>query len=1045
MTPILSHPRYRPAENGMLGAGAQGIVVRVTDKEAPERPLVAKILRGAELGSGALAGEFALLARLSIPGLVRAHDFAKDDISGAPFIVEDFVDGPDVGKYLGESEGAQKNSRLSEIVADVALTLGRLHEAGFVHGDLKPEHVRVPSGGRTVVLDLGAAVVRAKNTQAVGLTRAYAAPEILAGGAVTAAADLFGLGALAWGAATGSAPPRGARGALRDREAWIAPSVADVIEALLAEHPADRPRDTREVLARLGKDAPAGAWESRRGAPVGRERAFSELLRGTERVRYVTGPAGAGKSHLVRELVTATLLAGRTARLLRFPSDDALTIARLVAFFRGAEEALPFDTPQGSLLIVLDELQAAPAELASALDAFRCRSGFTHVHVVATARDAPDGAAATTIGPLDEDAFGALALELGVGASEVPRLREESGALPGWLVAARGRVPLTRDAALERTRGLSPHATEGLATVALALGEAPEGIVVRVVGEPATVAFAELLAASLLTRHADDRGVRYALTSGHLAADLARALASYALVDRVADAMLDGDASAAHLLAIAGAPSPPTRRAELLRRCASRAQAEGLRTEEVEALFALAAEPRERSGELLTRLERLTRDAGMGPSHPRVLAWLEDVGQSDARIRPLALRRRAEAMARAGDSEGARAVASSARDAARELGDPAAEGFAIATVGAVALYRADWETAERALMEARSMAVSFAHDDPEEMARLDHNLGVVLLYRARHHEAAAAFERSLAIKRTLGDKAGCRACLLNLGLALTRCEHFEEAERALDEAILLARALGQTGGRGWCLAARADLDLRRGRTRDAERWTAEARALGDALPAAVRQDLAILRAEIAVAEGDGRFALEALDALDPSARKNDALTDARAHVLEARAHLAKLPADHRRAAPGAGRGRDEPGGRDRRALRSRARVRCVGRRRGGRDVRLGRRSRWSPDCGCGETSAGRRARHRDAQRRAAVPARGDVSRGYRLAPGGRVAKGAERASRGHRCRASLFASAIRSRLARSGDTLGRARFTRRASSARRTLLVRPQRNGHVAS
>src|SRR5262249_60583901 len=130
--------------------------------------------------------------------------------------------------------------------------------------------------------------------------------------------------------------------------------------------------------------------------------------------------------------------------------------------------------------------------------------------------------------------------------------------------------------------------------------------------------------------------------------------------------------------------------------------------------------------------------------------------------------------------------------AARRIGDRATEAFATATVGAVALYRADWTSAERALAEARATALAFAGDDPEEMARLDHNLGVVLLYRARHEEAAAAFERSLDAKRALGDKAGCRSCLLNLGLALTRAERFGEAERALDEAILLARALGQT-------------------------------------------------------------------------------------------------------------------------------------------------------------------------------------------------------------------------------------------------------------
>jgi len=67
---MLDHPRYEAVE--LLGEGAQGRVVRVIDRERPNAKLVAKILRSSA-PEHRLAGEFALLARLHIPGLVRVH------------------------------------------------------------------------------------------------------------------------------------------------------------------------------------------------------------------------------------------------------------------------------------------------------------------------------------------------------------------------------------------------------------------------------------------------------------------------------------------------------------------------------------------------------------------------------------------------------------------------------------------------------------------------------------------------------------------------------------------------------------------------------------------------------------------------------------------------------------------------------------------------------------------------------------------------------------------------------------------------------------
>jgi DNA-binding NtrC family response regulator/tetratricopeptide (TPR) repeat protein len=327
-----------------------------------------------------------------------------------------------------------------------------------------------------------------------------------------------------------------------------------------------------------------------------------------------------------------------------------------------------------------------------------------------------------------------------------------------------------------------------------------------------------------------------------------------------------------------------------------KARAEGLRSEETEALLAFAADPRERSADVLVALDRVTRGGGSAGLHPEIVSWLSEAADKDGSLRVLALRRQAEQAARRGDTSQAAALAERAVDAAESSGDPAAVALALSTLGAIALYRADWAGADEALARAHATIASGAVDDAEEVARLFHNRGVVALYKGRLDEARDAFERSLERKRKLGDRAGVWACLLNLGLALAQSGAHDAAEAALEEALALTRSLGQRSGGGWCLAALADVAVRRGDAARAERRVSEAEHLGDELPAAVRADLTILCAEIALLSGDGAAAIAAVSRLDPAQRAADALIDVRAMVTHARALMARLPADTRGAA-----------------------------------------------------------------------------------------------------------------------------------------------------
>ncbi|MDI1446860.1 sigma 54-interacting transcriptional regulator [Polyangium sp. 6x1] len=907
------HARYAAGE--VLGRGAQGIVLRVIDREEPGRALTAKVFRPGAFEPSALLGEFALLSRLRLPGIVRAHDLGHDERTGAPFLVEDFVPGLDAASWVRGAEGdADRNRRLADLCAGVAASLAALHDAGFLHGDLKPAHVRMrpeARGARPVLLDLGAAVsFRARAPgQTIAASPGYAAPEVLAGGAPTIRSDLYGLGALAWAAATGAPPPLGTtKKRLSVSCSWLRPALVEIVEALVEQHPLDRPEDARRVLSSLGASAMrAGERLGAPPTPVGREAEIAALSApSTSPVRYVVGPSGAGKSHLARELLTRTLCAGRTARLVGLPAEAGSLVPRLIGFFRGMDPTPPLAAAAdgGAALLLIDGLESGPPELAAALDVYRCRgAGAPGLDVVVTARAAPRGADVLRIEPLAGEAFVTLCHSLGLSdAAAMERARAASEGLPGWLLASLGRVPLERDTALGRASGLSEGARGILAAIALSGGAMPESVchaITRRLGGEGASLLVELLSASLIGRQASG-DVRYVLASPELGPDLAAALATPALVDLTAEVWLgEPDAGAAALLSVAkAAPAAalPARREEMYARAARAARESGLLSLEIEALLSLLQNPAWRTPASLCRLERLVRDAGLPGAHPEVLRWLDEAASEDARLRSLSLRRRAEQKARAGEASEARTLAEEALAAARRTNERQDEAFAHGTLGLVALFSAHYTDAAEHLARAQEILGERGSDDPEELARIHHNAGVVALYRNRAEQAIATFSRALGEKRRLGDRAGMRSCLMNLGMALGRAGRHAEAEAALGEATLLSRSLGQEAGLGWCLFARAELEVRRGQFPAAAPFVAEAWALGESLPAVVRADLSILRARIRARAGDGAGALVALGELSAEARARDALVDVRACVAEVEARLATLPAEPRRAA-----------------------------------------------------------------------------------------------------------------------------------------------------
>ncbi|HWH08208.1 MAG TPA: serine/threonine-protein kinase, partial [Candidatus Thermoplasmatota archaeon] len=188
---LLLAGRYRIERYLGRGGGGRAFVARdellrrtVVVKEAlPSRPDDA--LREARAASA-----------VQHPGIVALHDaLARDE---QLLLVMEYVDGGTLAERVA-STGRLAGAEGERVALELLDAVAALHAAGLVHGDLKPQNVLLTAGGRPKVGDFGLARVGETTSLAPDPARGtpgYAAPEILAGAAPDARADVHALGVL---------------------------------------------------------------------------------------------------------------------------------------------------------------------------------------------------------------------------------------------------------------------------------------------------------------------------------------------------------------------------------------------------------------------------------------------------------------------------------------------------------------------------------------------------------------------------------------------------------------------------------------------------------------------------------------------------------------------------------------------------------------------------------------------------------------------------------------------------------------------------------
>ena len=151
--PLAAGTRLGPYEiRAPIGAGGMGEVYRAHD-ERLERDVAIKVLpeevASDEERVARLEREAKLLASLNHPNIAAIYGFEKNAL------VLELVEGPTLAERI--REGPIPLEEALSIARQMASALEAGHEAGIIHGDLKPANVKLRDDATVKVLDYGLA------------------------------------------------------------------------------------------------------------------------------------------------------------------------------------------------------------------------------------------------------------------------------------------------------------------------------------------------------------------------------------------------------------------------------------------------------------------------------------------------------------------------------------------------------------------------------------------------------------------------------------------------------------------------------------------------------------------------------------------------------------------------------------------------------------------------------------------------------------------------------------------------------------------------
>jgi eukaryotic-like serine/threonine-protein kinase len=222
---------------------------------------------------GFLFHEAEVARKLVHSKIIKFLEVVKDP--DHPYAVMEFFPSTNLKLRLARKDPFVRE-HIREIIEQTATALAFMHSKGWVHRDVKPDHILVNASADIRLIDFALAqriMVRKKGVlgrqkkagKAMG-TRSYMSPEQIRGEALDARADLYSFGATIYDILAGRPPFRAATPEdLLTKHILEAPAspelynpdvhrdTAELVLSMLAKDPGARPRDMQDFLMRFRK------------------------------------------------------------------------------------------------------------------------------------------------------------------------------------------------------------------------------------------------------------------------------------------------------------------------------------------------------------------------------------------------------------------------------------------------------------------------------------------------------------------------------------------------------------------------------------------------------------------------------------------------------------------------------------------------------------------------------------------------------------------------------------------------------------------------
>lgn len=243
----------------LLGVGGMGWVYRAQDTKSGKIFALKVLLDHLKNDHGMLA-RFDQEARAGLrfrhENIVRT--FAEGFAGGLPYVIMEYVEGPTLLELLRLREHTRLPwEQACEIARQAALGLHHMHQAGFVHRDVKPQNLMIDHKGHVKLLDFGLTMLREGETgdefsmamifghECVG-TAAFTAPEQATDSLKSEArSDVYSLGCTLYSTLIGDTPFPfdDASVVLNAHQTQIPKNVCDIVPSI--------PRPVGDIVAKM--------------------------------------------------------------------------------------------------------------------------------------------------------------------------------------------------------------------------------------------------------------------------------------------------------------------------------------------------------------------------------------------------------------------------------------------------------------------------------------------------------------------------------------------------------------------------------------------------------------------------------------------------------------------------------------------------------------------------------------------------------------------------------------------------------------------------